>query len=86
MRAPETKRADAVWGHQAGSHHNHPLLTKGHVMATADSTASRGGLNIAKEVAAMQRMTVDQLRDKYADVFGEMPRSRHKEWLVKRIA
>lgn len=55
-------------------------------MATADSTASRGGLNIAKEVAAMQRITVDQLRDKYADVFGEMPRSRHKEWLVKRIA
>jgi hypothetical protein len=43
-------------------------------------------LNIAKEVAAMQRMTVDQLRDKYADVFGEAPRSRHKEWLVKRIA
>ena len=34
----------------------------------------------------MQRMTVDQLRDKYAEVFGERPRSRHKEWLVKRIA
>lgn len=43
-------------------------------------------LNIAKEVAAMQRMTIDQLRDKYADVFGESPRSRHKDWLVKRIA
>jgi len=43
-------------------------------------------LNIAKEVAAMQRMTIDQLRDKYADVFGEAPRSRHKDWLVKRIA
>ena len=43
-------------------------------------------LNIAKEVAAMQRMTVDQLRDKYAEVFGETPRSRHKEWLIKRVA
>jgi hypothetical protein len=43
-------------------------------------------LNIAKEVAAMERMTVDQLRDKFADVFGEAPRSRHKEWLIKRVA
>jgi hypothetical protein len=43
-------------------------------------------LNVAKEVAAMERMTVDQLRAKYADVFGETTRSRHKEYLVKRIA
>jgi len=42
-------------------------------------------LNIAKEVAAMERMTIDQLRVKYADVFGEPTRSRHKEYLVKRI-
>lgn len=43
-------------------------------------------MNIAKEVAAMERMTVDQLRAKYADVFGEPNRSRHKEHLIKRIA
>jgi len=43
-------------------------------------------LNIAKEVAAMERMTIDQLRVKYADVFGEPTRSRHKEYLIKRIA
>lgn len=43
-------------------------------------------LNIDKEVAAMQRMTVDQLRIKYEDVFAEEPRSRHKVWLIKRIA
>jgi hypothetical protein len=42
-------------------------------------------LNVAKEVAAMERMTVDQLRSKYADVFGEPTRSRHKEYLLKRI-
>ena len=42
-------------------------------------------LNIAKQVAAMERMTVDQLRAKYADVFGESPRSRHKAYLIKRI-
>ncbi|QDU28841.1 hypothetical protein ETAA8_39460 [Anatilimnocola aggregata] len=43
-------------------------------------------LNIDKEVAAMERMTVDQLRTKYADVFGEQTNGRHKEWLIKRIA
>ena len=43
-------------------------------------------LNIAKEVAAMERMTVDQLRGKYAEVFGEQTNGRHKQWLIKRIA
>ena len=54
VRAPENKRADVVRQHRAGSHHNHPLTKKGHVMAIADSTAP---LNVAKEVAAMERMT-----------------------------
>ena len=43
-------------------------------------------LNVAKEVAAMERMTVDQLRAKYGDVFGESTRSRHRQYLIKRIA
>jgi len=43
-------------------------------------------LNVNKEVAAMERMTVDQLRGKYAQVFGEPTNGRHKEWLIKRIA
>jgi hypothetical protein len=43
-------------------------------------------LNVAKEVAAMERMTVDQLRAKYADVFGEPTNGRNKRWLIKRIA
>jgi hypothetical protein len=42
--------------------------------------------NIGKEVAAMQRMTVAELRGKYAEVFGEETRSRHKKHLVRRIA
>lgn len=42
-------------------------------------------LNVAKEVAAMERMTVDQLRGKYNEVFGEATSGRHKEWLIKRI-
>ena len=42
-------------------------------------------LNVAKELAALRRMTPSQLREKYAEVFGEESRSGHKEWLVKRI-
>jgi hypothetical protein len=42
-------------------------------------------LNVEKEVAAMERTTVDQLRARYAQVFGEPTNGRHKEWLIKRI-
>ena len=43
------------------------------------------GMNVGKEVAAMQRMTVAELRGKYAEVFGEETRCRHKEYLWRRI-
>ena len=43
-------------------------------------------MSIGKEVAAMQRMTVAQLRRKYTEVFGEETRSRHKQHLIRRIA
>ncbi len=43
-------------------------------------------LNIGKEVAAMKRMTVNELRARYAEVFGEETNGRHKEWLIRRIA
>lgn len=43
-------------------------------------------LNITREVAALTRLTVDQLRAKYAEVFGEQTNGRHKRWLIKRIA
>ena len=43
-------------------------------------------LNIGKEVSAIKRMTVTQLRERYGEVFGEACRSNHKQWLVKRIA
>lgn len=42
--------------------------------------------NIAVEVKALKRMTVTELREKYLDVFGEETRSRHKDFLWKRIA
>lgn len=42
-------------------------------------------LNIGKEMAALGRMTVPELRRKYAEVFGEDTTSRHKEFLIRRI-
>jgi hypothetical protein len=43
-------------------------------------------LNVAREVAALKRMTVRELRTRYADAFGEATRTGNKPWLVKRIA
>ena len=43
-------------------------------------------LNIGKEIAALKRMTVVDLRRKYAEAFGESTTSRHKEFLIRRIA
>jgi len=43
-------------------------------------------MNAGKEVARLRRMTVAELRERYAEVFGEETRSRHKDYLVRRIA
>ena len=43
-------------------------------------------LNVEKELAAMRRMTVSELQAKFAEVHGEQPRGRNKQWLIKRIA
>ena len=43
-------------------------------------------LNIAKEVVALEQMTVGQLQDRYVEVFGEPVRSRHRQYLIRRIA
>jgi len=43
-------------------------------------------LNLAKELAALDRMTVGELQHRYVEVFGEAVRSRHKQYLIRRIA
>ena len=43
-------------------------------------------LNVAREVAALQRLTVKELRGRYAEAFGEATNANNKPWLVKRIA
>lgn len=42
-------------------------------------------LNVGKELAALRRMKVGELRARYAEAFGETTNARHKEWLLKRI-
>ena len=43
-------------------------------------------LNIAKEVAALRRLSTRDLRARYAETFGEATNANNKVWLVKRIA
>lgn len=43
-------------------------------------------LNIGKEIAELNQMTVRELRERYEAVFGEPTRAGNKEFLFKRIA
>jgi Protein of unknown function (DUF2924) len=43
-------------------------------------------MNLADDLARLQRLTTAQLRDRYTDVFGEPSRAGNKAWLIKRIA
>jgi len=43
-------------------------------------------LNMKKELAALEQLTVGQLQQRYAAVFGEPVRSRHKHYLIRRNA
>jgi hypothetical protein len=42
-------------------------------------------MNIVNEVAALQRLTIGQLRQRFAEVFGEATSASNRTWLVKRI-
>jgi uncharacterized membrane protein (UPF0127 family) len=41
---------------------------------------------IEQQIAELGRMTVTQLRQKYAQVFGEETRSNNKQFLYRRIS
>ena len=42
--------------------------------------------NIEREMAALQRLGAGQLRQRYAELFGEPTNANNKAWLLKRIA
>ena len=42
-------------------------------------------VNVTQEMAALEGMTVNELRAKFAQVFGEETRVGNKAWLIKRV-
>src|SRR5690348_11925523 len=42
-------------------------------------------VNIVNEVATLQRMSISQLRQRFAELFGEATAASNRTWLVKRI-
>lgn len=42
--------------------------------------------NVSKELAALEKMTIGDLHNRYAELFGERIQSRHRVYLVRRIA
>jgi hypothetical protein len=43
-------------------------------------------LNIVNEVATLQRLSIGQLRQRFAELFGETTHASNRTWLIKRIA
>ena len=43
-------------------------------------------LNIVNEVATLERLSVGQLRQRFAELFGETTNASNRTWLIKRIA
>lgn len=42
--------------------------------------------NVAAEVARLEKMSVSQLAQRFEELFGEECRSRHRRYLIRRIA
>src|SRR5262249_11684674 len=43
-------------------------------------------LNVTHELAALRRLTPQELRARYAELFGERPSTPNTGWLLKRLA
>ncbi len=43
-------------------------------------------IDVEKEVSALRAMTAGQLCQRYAELFGELSRTRHKAYLIRKIA
>ena len=42
-------------------------------------------MNLDREIATLQTMSVGELRERYAELHGENCRSRHRAYLIRRI-
>ena len=43
-------------------------------------------IDVEKEVDSLRKMTTGQLCERYAELFGEAARTRHKAYLIRKIA
>lgn len=43
-------------------------------------------LDLDAELAALEQLSVGELRERFAELLGETTRSRHRTWLIRRIA
>ncbi len=43
-------------------------------------------LNVGKQLATLQRLSVKELHERYAEAFGEGTNTNNRAWLIKRIA
>jgi hypothetical protein len=43
-------------------------------------------LNLDKELSALTRMSIGQLRGRYAELFGDATNAKNRTWLIRRIA
>jgi hypothetical protein len=43
-------------------------------------------MNLTKELAKLEKMSVGELRERFAEVCGETTSGRNKTWLIRRIA
>jgi len=44
------------------------------------------GLNVEKELAVLRKLSVGDLRARYAELHGDSTHSSHREWLIRKIA
>lgn len=59
-------------------------MAKSH--STGGAAVPSPALDIDQEVACLQGMTVTELRNRFAEVFGESTNSKNRIWLIRRIA
>lgn len=42
-------------------------------------------LNVERELATLRKMSVSQLKARYAEVWGETTNTHHRTWLIRRV-
>ena len=54
--------------------------------ASGGKTQDRTRNSVLRQMALLQSMTLEQLREKWLDLYGEKPPQYKKQFLIKRLA